>query len=129
MTELERLQGLCEEQRKQIENYQGYVDVNKELVKNFDELVKEQRKRIEELQAEAKEWKQQYANARWIAIYEFLVLLNESKGEILNSRYVQSSWEWIGITLNEENIMWMADYAKKHFEADAEYTKRMQASK
>lgn len=127
MTELERLQALCEEQRKQIENYQGYVDVNKELVKNFEELVKVQDARIEELQAEAKKWKQLFANTQWIAIYEFLTLFTESKGEILNSRYVRSSFEHIGITLNEETIIGMADHAMKHFVRDIEWNKQQQA--
>lgn len=115
MTELENLQALVKEQGEQIKNY-------KELVECHKELVKEQGERIAEL-------KRDFVQARWIAIYEFLVLLNESKGEILNSRYVQSSWEWIGITLNEETLMWMGDYAKKHFEMDAEYTKKMQTQK
>lgn len=120
MTELERLQALCEEQRKQIENYKKYA-------KNFEELVKAQDARIEELQAEAKEWKRLYANTQWIAIYEFLTLFVETKGEILNSRYVRSSFEHIGITLNEESIIGMADHAMKHFVRDIEWNKQQQA--
>lgn len=128
MTELERLQALCEEQRKQIESYCDYVNVNKELIKNFDKLVKVQGERIEELKAEAKEWKHLYAHAQWIAIFEFLVLFTESKGEIINSTYVQSSFKLIGITLTIEEVLKMAEYAAKHFERDAEYTKQNRAT-
>lgn len=113
MTELERLQGLCEAQGKQIEIY--------------EKLVKLQDKQIAEAREDAKNWKRLYANAQWIAIYEFLTLFTESKGEILNSRYVRSSFEHIGITLNEESIIGMADHAMKHFERDIEWNKQQQA--
>lgn len=113
MTELERLQGLCEAQGKQIEIY--------------ERLVKVQDEQIAQKNAEAKEWKRLYANTQWIAIYEFLTLFVETKGEILNSRYVRSSFEHIGITLNEETIIGMADHAMKHFVRDIEWNKQQQA--
>ena len=115
MTNEERLQKIVQAQGEQIACYG-------KLVRNYEELTKTQDERIKEL-------KRNYSQAQWIAIFEFLTLFTESKGEIVNSRYVQSAFELIGIPLTEENILGMAEYAQKHFKRDEEYTKQMQASK
>lgn len=112
--EEKRLQALVKAQGEQIEIY-------KKLAKNYEELVANKDGQIKEL-------RQKFADAQWIAIFEFLTLFTETKGEIVNSSYVRSAFENIGITLNEETLISMGEYAQKHFKRDEEYTKQNQVS-
>ena len=78
-----------------------------------------------ELQSQVKTLNRLLNNARWVAIFEFLTLFNETEGKIADSSYMQSAWKLMGIPLTEKNIIEMADYAAKHLKADAEYTEIM----
>ena len=78
-----------------------------------------------ELQSQVKTLNRLLNNARWVAIFEFLTLFNETEGKIADSSYMQSAWKLMGIPLTEKNIIEMADYAAMHLKADAEYTEIM----
>ena len=103
---LENLQALVEVQGKQIETYKKLVDVQDERIK---------------------ELKSDYANARWIAIFEFVFLFTSTEGEIANLRYFQTAFENIGIKLDEQGITELFEFAKNRFKYDEEYTRQMQA--
>ena len=115
-----------------IESLKNYIQVQKDFIQSqrkiinlYESLHETEAQRIEELKKQLAEYKQKFVNARWIAIYEFLIFFMETKGKIYDSSYFRSAFENIGLPLTEDNFYRMLEYAAEHLKRDEEYTKRI----
>lgn len=120
------------ETNETIESLKKYIQVQKDFIQSqrkiiniYETLHETEAQRIEELKKQLAEYKQKFVNARWIAIYEFLIFFMETKGKIYDSSYFRSAFENIGLPLTEDNFYRMLEYAAEHLKRDEEYTKRI----
>lgn len=120
------------ETNETIESLKNYIQTQKDFIQSqrkiiniYETLHETEAQRIEELKKQLAEHKQKFVNARWIAIYEFLIFFMETKGKIYDSSYFRSAFENIGLPLTEDNFYRMLEYAAEHLKRDEEYTKRI----
>jgi hypothetical protein len=120
------------ETNETIESLKSYIQTQKEFIQSqkkiiniYETLHETEAQQTEELKKQLAEYKQKFVNARWIAIYEFLIFFMETKGKIYDSSYFRSAFENIGLPLTEDNFYRMLEYAAEHLKRDEEYTKRI----
>ena len=117
---------MCEkENNKIIDSQKDYIQLQRKRLQLQDKQIKTQSDYINLLEKQLAEQKQKFVNARWIAIYEFLIFFMETKGKIYDSSYFRSAFENIGLPLTEDNFYRMLEYAAEHLKRDEEYTKRI----
>ena len=112
-------------QKDFIQSQKDFIQSQRKIINIYETLHETEAQRIEELKKQLAEYKQKFVNARWIAIYEFLVFFMETKGKVYDSCYLRSAFENIDLPLTEKNLYRMLEYAAKHLERDAEYTKQI----